>query len=479
MTMMDELISIIERGASKKATIEQIIKIEIDLWSRSINRYWMLTGDRYYRGEHDILSKKRTIIGDNGKLVEVTTVANNRIAHPFMRKVVDQKIGYLLGKPMGIETDEGRYQNLLDGIFDKNFMRLLVALGKEAIIKGIAWLHVYYDETGGFKFKRIPSEEIIPLWRDTDHTELDAVIRIYEVEVYDGLDKRVEIKVEYWDTTGVHRYVYSGGGLVPDVEAGEYSSHFALVQNGVEKGFNWELVPFIAFKYNPEEIPLIKIIKPLIDEYDARVSDTADTLEDLPNSIYVVRNYDGADLGEFRHNLATYRAVKVTDDGGVETLALPVDTDAVDAHLKRLRKDLYELGRGVDTQTERIGSSPSGIALKFLYADLDMNANIMESEFQHSLERLMFFVDAHLINAGFGDFTGVPVHFIFNRDIAINEADTIRMIKDSVGILSMQSLIDQHPWTINTQTELERLKEEREGDMAMYPDLNAFTQGGA
>lgn len=41
--------------------------------------------------------------------------------------------------------------------------------------------------------------------------------------------------------------------------------------------------------------------------------------EDARNTILVLKNYDGENLGEFRHNLSTYGAVKVREDGGVET----------------------------------------------------------------------------------------------------------------------------------------------------------------
>ena len=36
--------------------------------------------------------------------------------------------------------------------------------------------------------------------------------------------------------------------------------------------------------------------------------------EDARNTILILKNYDGQDLGEFRHNLATFGAVKVRED---------------------------------------------------------------------------------------------------------------------------------------------------------------------
>lgn len=470
---MDEINRIIAEGANAVMSLEEIIKLEVDEWLSSEERMWMLTGQRYYNGDHDILYRKRTVIGEGGKLVEVQNLANNRLVHAFFRKLVDQKVGYLLGLAPSIQASNEQYQKLLEEILlSKSFLRTLMLLGREAIIKGKAWLHVYYDEKGRLSFRRIPAEEIIPLWRDAAHTELDGVIRVYEVEVYEGHAKKIVRRVEYWDRTGVRRYVDDQGSLIPDVELGEFDSHFVVQTKDGEVPVNWERVPFVCFKYNADELPLIRVLKTLIDEYDRRASDMANTLEDLPNSIYVLRNYDGTDLGEFRRNLSVYRAVKVTDDGGVETLSLDIDTEAHKLHMERLRKDIYEFGRGVDTQTERFGGDKSGVALRFLYADLDMDANILETEFQASLEQLRWFIDRHIYNTTGRDYSSETVDIIFSRDIIINETEVINNARASVGIISDETIVANHPWVTNVQAELERIRRQREEDMAQsYRDL--------
>jgi SPP1 family phage portal protein len=462
---MQSITAIIEAGAKSAMTLEEIIKLEVSEWLASQERQWMLTGQKYYGADHDILKRKRTAIGEGGELVEVQNLANNKLVHAFVRKLVDQKAGYLFGKPLSIQTENDTYQDLLNDIFNKSFMRLLKNLGKEAVNKGKAWLHVYYDENGQLRFKKIPSEEIIPLWRDAAHTELDAIIRVYEVEAYEGTKKKIITKVEFWDTSGVRKYELNDGGLIPDVELGEFSSHFTVLQGDQEQGFNWERVPFICFKYNDEEIPLVKFIKSLVDDYDAKKSDNANNLEDLPESIYVIKNYDGTDLGEFRRNLSVFRAVKVTNEGGVDTINLEIAVEAFKTHMEMMRKDIYEFGRGVDTQSEKFGNSPSGIALKFLYADLDMDANIIETEFQASLEQLLWFVNQHLANSGAGDFSNETVEFIFNRDILINETDTITNAKNSIGIISDETIVANHPWVTDVQEELERIRKQQEEEI--------------
>src|SRR5690606_16432125 len=129
---MQELIEIIEAGARSAMTLEQIIKLEVDEWLNSQERQWMLTGQRYYIGETDILSRQRMVIGEGGQLEEVKNLANNKLVHNFVRKLVDQKVGYLLGLPLTVQTNNKEYQELLNEIFDKQFMRTLKNLGKEA-----------------------------------------------------------------------------------------------------------------------------------------------------------------------------------------------------------------------------------------------------------------------------------------------------------------------------------------------------------
>jgi len=474
-TLTDEIIEIIEAGASGALTLEQIIKLEIDEWMASNERLLMLTGQRYYEGDADILGRKRMIVGEDGKLIEAKNLANNKLVHNFVRKLVDQKVGYLLGLPLTVQTTNEEYQQLLNEIFDRSFMRLLKNLGKEEINKGKAWLLVYYDQDGRLSFKQIPSEEVIPLWRDAAHTELDAVIRVYEVETFEGVTKRIVTKVEFWNRDGIFRYVYEDGILIPDVEAGEYAPHVMLDRgDGNAEGYNWERVPFVCFKYNDEEQPLVKFVKSLVDDYDKHTSDNSNNLEDLPNSIYVLRNYDGTDLGEFRRNLSIFRAVKVSDDGGVDTINLNINVEAHKTHIEQLRKDIYEFGRGVDTQSERFGGDKSGVALKFLYADLDMDCNIIETEFQASLEQLRWFVDQHLANTIGADYSGEQVDIIFNRDIIINESDVINNAKASVGIISDETIIANHPWVTNVQAELERIEAQRQRDMSAFEGYQGF-----
>ena len=71
-------------------------------------------------------------------------------------------------------------------------------------------------------------------------------------------------------------------------------------------------------------------------------------------------------------------------------------------------------------------------------------------------------MNCHFANTGQGNFEGEEVDIIFNRDILINESEAIDNCQKSVGILSDETIISQHPWVDDPQAELERLKKQKE-----------------
>lgn len=451
-------------------SITEIVEAEIKDFLASDKRKAMLTGQAYYKNETDIQQRRRMVIGENGTQVEDINLANNKISHAFTRKLVDQKVQYLVGKAYSIKSDDETYQTALTEVLEKAFARMLKNIVKDCINKGIAWIHPYYNEQGVFCFKRMAPEEMCPLWKDAEHTQLDAMIRVYDVEAYEGKQKVTVTKAEVWDAGGVKRYVLRGGTLIPDVEAGD-TSHVMVDANGSAKGHNWQRIPFVAVKYNDEELPLIRMIKGLVDDYDRVKSDNSNALEDSPNGILVLKNYDGQNLGEFRKNLAQYRCVKVRDDGGVDSISAEINVEAVDKHLLITRKDIYECGRGVDTQSTRTNGDPSGVALKFEYADLDMDCNGLETELQASFEQLLWFINVHLANTGKGSFESQTAEIIFNRDIISNEETAIKECSDSMGILSHETVIEQHPWITDAKAEMQRIadEEQRKTDALALP----------
>lgn len=464
--------------ANAPMTDDDIVRAEVEAWENDQRKKLMQLGEEYYLVHNDILDRVRTMIDENGREVPVKNLADNRIPHGFMRKLVDQKTDYLLAKPFMVETENKAYQKELDNIFDMELRKKIKHAGTDSINAGIGWMHIYYDENGKLSFKRIPPQECIPIWKDAEHSELAAMIRVYERVEYVAKIKKTIKCAELWNENGVRFYDTSKSGILEFVESrGMFTVKVKDKEKVVEYGVNWDYIPFQWFKYNLYEQPLIDIIKKLIDDYDNQKSDNSNNLEDLPNGIYVVKNFSGTSAGDFRKNISQYRVAFVASDGDVNTVSLTMNNEGYAKHIEQTRKDIYEFGRGVDTQSASLGNSPSGIALRFLYSDLDMDANSLESEFQTSLQRLLWFVDKHIKNTTGADYSDEKVTFIFNRDIAINETEAVENVAKSVGILSEETNIANHPWTTNTPEEMERKRKEDEQKFTDYPNLNDQIDG--
>lgn len=464
ITEMDKVNLILETARKASLLPEDIIKDYIDDWIKSPQRHMMLAGQRYYNNDNDINRRKRMAIGEDGNLIEDTRLTNTKLNHAFTRKLVDQKAQYLLGKPMSIQCKNDQYAKILNDYFDKPMLKKLKNVCKELVNKGIAWQQVYIDGEGNLKFKKIPSEQIIPVWTDDDHEDLSAVIRLYDVETYEGRTKKSVTKVEYWTTEGVTYYTLYNGRLIVDVER-ESGPHFFRQLDKKRQGMLWARVPFVYYKYNEEERPLLSFVKAQVDDYDLLLSDDSNNILDNPNATMVIRGFGGTEAGEFRRNLAVYKTIVLDSDPGmdtgVDTLTVPINTTDTLAHLEQVRKDLYETGRGVDTQTDKLGNA-SGVALKFIYADLDLDCNGIEAELQSGFKMMLFFINTYLQLTGKGDFTTEQVEFILNRDIIINESEAVANCRNSAGIISEETLVANHPFVTDAAVELERLNKERE-----------------
>ena len=187
--------------------------------------------------------------------------------------------------------------------------------------------------------------------------------------------------------------------------------------------------------------------------------------EDARNTILVVKNYDGVDLGEFRRNLATFGAVKVRSDGGVDTLTVEINAENYKGILELLKKSLIENARGYNAKDDKLSGNPNQMNIQSMYSDIDLDANGMETEFQAAFEELLWFIDQDLSNRGLGDFEAEEVSIVFNRDMLINESESIENCSKSTGILSDETIVEQHPWVNNVETELARIRKEKEKAM--------------
>lgn len=444
-----------------------IKKLEVVLraWLDSPQRKEQILAEQYYLGNQDILQREKKVIGADGNLTSINNVTVNRIVDNVYAKLVNQKTSYCLGKPITIATSDDNYLKLLTKIFNKRNHRTLRELAQFAVNEGIAYIYPYYNAEGEFKFAVFPAHEICPIWKDKRHHELESAMRYYPEEIFDNNGGVSMIyHVDLFTTHGITHFKYQGGSLMIDETP---HTDYMYVDS---IGYNWTRLPIIPFKYNSEELPLIRRVKTLQDALNEVMSNFKDNMDEDPRtSILILKNYDGTNIPEFRQNLATYGVIKVTTvdgvQGDVDALKVEANSSNYQELLMQLKRAIIENGYGFDAKEERMDGDPNQMNIESMYTDIDLDVDAMESEFQAGFEELKWFIDQYLIHAGNPDYTEEDVEFIFDRDFFINENAQIDNVMKSVGLVSNKTLLSHHPMVTNVLREMQLIEEERKQEL--------------
>lgn len=429
---------------------------------------------RYYANHNDICDHKRMVVGPEGMMVESRFLSNNRLSHPFTRKITEQKVAYLLGKPFNIEGDDEMLVEEATAVYGKAFMRQLRAVCREAILCGEAWIMVYYDEAGSLKFRHVPTDSVGAVYEDETEERLKFVVRKYktgsEIDGAQAQSKDKSCNYELWTANDVTTYQAMNGELR---KIGHRSHFSAQEEDGEEASAGMGRVPFVRFRYNANGYGILNFIKPLVDDYDKNASDLSNLIQDTPNTMRVIKGY-GGDIEQLIKNMALFNVVQIAPDADITTLQNGIDINAIETHMTRLRKDILDSACAVDTQEASQGNL-SGVAIKFRFSDLDLDCQQMGSEFAASMEDLTWFLCEDMKARGMGEHDPTAISFIWATELIANEQEVIQNLQNSAEILSLETRVAQHPYVSDPDAELERIKSEEDG----VPGEGASNQFGA
>ena len=455
--------------ASNKEKLSDVKWLEnrIRMWKHSPERKMQLDGELYYKGLHDILKKRRTVIDENGKPVEVKMLPNNRNLDNEVAFYADQKTNYLFGQPLAFKSQDTQYVEQLKTVLGtKRFNRFKKKVGLKACNTGVCWVYPYI-ENGQLKFKSFPGYEILPFWVDSEQEDIVQAVRLY-IEEKPNATSPLDVveKVEVYSASGIDYYTFENENLVPDVTR-PHAPHMVLTRGKKTEERNWTQVPLIPFKFNSDCMPLLARCKNLQDAINEIVSNCKDVMEeDARNTILVLENYDGQNLAELRRNLAQYAAIKVKSGDGargdVRTLQIEFKAENYEKILAVFKKAMLKNCRGFDLSELKSGS-PNQMNIKSIYSDIDLDANNTETECQASMEQLLWFVNRFL------NVTGDPdVDVIFNRDGVVNEVEINTMLFNGGMRLSQKTLLSQSSLVDDPDEELEQVKKEEQEALDAY-----------
>ena len=453
----------------------QYLQRKISQWLSSPYRLDQIQGEQYYLGFHKILTRKREMIGKDGEKVEVTNVPNDRIVDNLYADMVDTKKNYLLSQPITFVTENETFQKELDKIITPEFLVEMQNIGEGCLNCGVCYLYPYYDESGTFRFDVFAGHSILPFWKNNSRKEAKMYVRYYEQEKENSITDEREKRIDIYTKEGIDHYILVGNILMIDKD-NPHEDYFT--KDGV--AYTWgDEIPIIPFRYNKYEQPLLRRCKSLQDAINIITSDFVNNMqEDTRNTILVLENYDGENLGEFRQNLATYGVVKVRSESGangdVRALRIEVDAKNYETVLMLLKQAMVQNCRSFDSANLRLGGSPNNTQIQSFYMSMDMDANGQIVQFNLALDKLFYFIKSHLKAIGKGDFMDEKVKVVFNKDMMISESEIMTNLINA-GIRIPNKLLLEQCTFINDVDEAVKLLEEEE--KARMDKLDPYATG--
>ena len=482
ITQMDLIKADIEYHA-KGATNKDITKNILNEWRNSETIKDMQEAEMYYKVKNTAIDlKTRNYKDEAGNTVQNTSLSNIKTKTAQYRKSVNQKVNFALSKPFVISCDNDKYKEKWQDFLNDEIRAVIIRTGKNGINKGIGWCYTWINEKGNLEIVDTQPETMYPAWHDTAHSELDFMVRDYILTAYnENMTPQDLHKVEFWNKQIVEKYLdlsnsnEGTGDLVVDTngefELSEGEEERATIQQTHMKkrdgsGISWDRVPFLFFKGNTDELPLLNECKVDIDSYDMLKSKAIDSLIDDIDPTIVIKNI-GAEMGELekaRRIIQNSRIMVVDNTGGADVLKVNTDISQVLAQLEIIKKDIQDNTNVVDLTTIQLGTNPSGNAMKSFYESLNIWCNGFESEFRVYMKNLKYFFDKWLSwQGGYGTFEelqAIPITFTLDRDMMINESDIISNIVALSDELSQETKDEMNPYVESHEKEQKRRDEE-------------------
>lgn len=389
-------------------------------------------GQAYYEGEHDIKNYKLYYYNADGELVEDTTRSNIKISHPFFTELVDQAVQYMLsGKDGFIKSDIPELQTVLDEYFNDNedFTAELSEVLTGCQAKGFEYMFAYKNAEDKLAFQCADSLGVVEVRaKDTDDG-CEYMIYHYVDRIEKG---RKEIKrIQVWDKEQTYFYVQDSDGKI-ELDKSEKINpkpHTLYQEDGKAEtyyeGFGY--IPFFRLDNNKKQFSGLKTIKELIDDYDLMACGLSNNLQDASEYLVVVSGFQGDNLDELITNTKTKKHIGVDENGNVEFKTVDIPYEARKVKLELDEKNIYRFGMGLNTAGLKDTTATTNIAIKAMYALLDLKCSKLEIRLKQFLRKLIKAVLQEVNTVEGTDYQMKQVYFDFEHEIMSNAQENAQI----------------------------------------------------
>jgi SPP1 family phage portal protein len=403
------------------------------------NRY---LGRFYYNYQPNTGTRDENVVLVGNQVI--TKKAKDQVYINYFKKLVNQKINYLLTNPLVYD------QRVLELGFDMN--ELLDSLILNASLDSRSWLYLYVFDNK-LLFSIISDAQIIPMYDKTGNIE--ELIRYYPEED--------SIKVEIWTDSQVFMLEYKDETILKQEVLPHYTTS-TIYQNEVEEERPKSLgfIPFIPLYNNKELTGDVHDIASIIKLYNSICTGLIDNINEFQEAITKFKNYVGSteQLQDIMQQMKLTKAIGVPSDGDVEYIRVEIPTEPRQMILDLLRKAMYSIASGFDQEDFVSANNTTNVMIKAKYADLDAKASDTIRRVRAFYRQL---VDR--LNKFYGG--GIKTDLEFAKAQVFNVTEVIEDCVNCIplveaGLMSKKTLMSNHPWIDSVDEELKQIDKEKQ-----------------
>lgn len=415
-----------EKAKSEFQGIENFIVSSIREYKLTQRYREVLVAKRYFNGDSDIKNRKKQYVNEYGRLVTDNYKANNRVSTEIFKKIILQENSTLLSNGVNIET---RIKKKFSKVFDIKLQRL----GIESSLGGVSYGYVFPTKRG-FALEVFSADEFVPIV-DVYTGELVSGIRFMQ------LDLNLPMKVEFYELDGITEYEINGSDVKILKEKTSYltKTTSTVISSKIETS-NYSILPVIPL-YNgiSKSSRLNSSLKSKIDLMEIILSDFGNNLEDMQDVYWIVKNYDGQDLGTFLNELKKYKTLRVQDDGDVKPQTTEIPYQAREMAIKILKKQIFSDSMALDT--EDMSGTLTTVEINARRENLNLKVDDFENEVCEFMDKVMTIFEEIEGEQGEYDISFIRSGLI-NQSEIIDNIIKIRADIDQRTALELNPLID-------------------------------------
>ena len=445
---MQTILKLIERNAPMQDIIKHTIAGHAAERERQQRLYDRYTGARLPIDERTMPSYAKI---------------DNRLNNDFVGDIVDTKVGYFAGKPIGYvldveeyrdadgNLDRARYERDYLPIQDFNIRNTIEDLDSEsakwAAVCGVCFRYYYIDLNGDARAMNVPPWEVVFIY-DQSIDEPQYVMRYYDMEEITGMITTTYTRVEWYDGENITFYTLRGG--VYELDRTEPVNPKPHLFSGV---------PWAAFLNNDEKLSDAEKVLSLIDGYDRTLSDVNSEIEQfrLSYMAFYGSEPDPATIDSARQT----GAFGMPGDSKIEFVTKNMNDTAVENHLDRLETNIRLFAKTVNFTDENFSVNASGIAMKYKMFGLESKCITTENKFRKALRRqYQLLVD--IWRAQFaGNLDYLDIYFEFKRNFPLNLEDEAKSTAALKGLVSDRTRLGLLSFVNDVDWEMQQMDAEQ------------------